>query len=349
MINIFSDPHLGVLRSSHTNKASRQLLSHEIFKKSVECIDPDLPNLIAGDLFDKDCNSESTISDAVTLCKYVSLVLGGNHDLPNRQGAVSSLELIDQAMGEDSPIVLAEVGTVKVVPIELNGVRVVAVPHHSSQGQFDKALEQCMQTGGDLLVLHCNVDNGFAEGDDAALNVSTETLKALLGAFKHIAIGHEHHSRLILDGRVCILGNTFPTSFGDISDKFTWRYSPDTGFTPNQVWYRDWGYTEIRIDPESPLAPDCCPMGVQFIDLTGTALPEQGPEVAQFITQLWEHNPNLLMLRNQIEYSTSAFDLAGAVSTPQEVLGDLGSLVSSDLVDSDLIELWKHYKAEVGA
>lgn len=142
------------------------------------------PVFCLGDLFDTWNNEEAVIDDAFRLLDRVNRVIAGNHDLPNREGKVSSLQLIHHALPSPK-VILAQVDQVGFDFWEDTEHLVMFVPHHALQSMFEAALIEAepfamtQRYPHKILCLHCNYDFGF-ELTDSTLNLTQANAKILL-------------------------------------------------------------------------------------------------------------------------------------------------------------------------
>lgn len=341
MITLFSDPHLGIQRQAHTTADSKKRLNQAVFKHAMLASVGDNAICLA-DLFDKDSNDEATILQGMRVAAQCEVVLAGNHDLPNREGKTSSLQLINEAMGETSTVVIAPLHEAEVTRGSVGDVNVTIIPHLSTQQLFDQAVDDaCSESIGGLLLTHCNYDNGFAQ-DDASLNLSKGQAERLLEHYQMILSGHEHNYSEHFGGRLVMVGNTFPTSFGDISDKFVWTFDQKAGLTKEQIWSKDKHYRRIEVSDDLELDDNL--LEVQFLDIDGRINPDKGPELAEFIQSLWEGFGALLMVRNNVTYTTDS-QLTSASEGAR--IHDLPKQIGDDLANTDLKPLWDAYSKDI--
>lgn len=335
----FSDPHIGTVRNSHTTVQSRAALKFELFKTSARLIEVtgSDPLFCLGDLFDTDSNDEATIMQGADVVKRCTAVLGGNHDLPNREGKLSSLQLLSSVIpgrivcgSTDEPGYMLYITAEAVVYM---------VPHMATQDLFDLSLSEVLGAASQVvdrskvLCLHCNYNSGLIH-NDASLNLTREKADELLEVFDYVLLGHEHEHRTLHGGKLIILGNTHPTSFSDISDKYLWEFD-GSGFRPHLLWSRSDGYLNMDWEQGSDELHDT----VQFIEITGKAPAERLPDIAQGIASLWKTCPNLLMVRNNVEADVALPEVDTTVSRTL----DLPSRISLALADSDLLPIWNEY------
>jgi DNA repair exonuclease SbcCD nuclease subunit len=348
MIVIMSDPHLGTNRGANTTVASRQHLKQTLFKQLDNNLStyngPGVTKIIAGDLFDKDTNDEAAILQGLQVMRKCDVILAGNHDLPNRANKVSTVQLLDELSGCDGTVVIPPVGGVRIEQGAAKcGTNITLIPHHATQQLFDEAIQAALNNPiGGLVITHCNFDSDRATHDDASLNMPREQAQQLLDAgYEYILNGHEHAHSTHLGGRFVNLGNTHPTSMGDISDKYLWTYTHGK-LEKHLIWDAHMGYAEIEITGEPAEWPEPN-IHSEFVDLVGTIAPEHGPELAEYVTR-WFGAMGRLMVRNRVGYTT---DILVSEASEGGKIHDLEAQISSDLSGSDLGELWNHYRAEV--
>jgi len=340
-MRIFTDPHLGRNAGAHTSKQSSEALNEAIYhnaKMATKVTENGTSVVCVGDLFDKSHNRENILLQGLSIAKKCDLILAGNHDLANRENTKTSIEVIKAYF--DS-VVSARVNETLYEFYEEGGdesFEFAIIPHHSSQDLFDSAIEQTLTSNksGDLIFLHCNFNSPFAT-NDSSLNLSIEQSEQLLNKFKYIVLGHEHNHRWELGGRLLILGNTHPTNFGDISDKFFWDYLPSTGFKKNKIWAKDKGYLKISVNEllDSGLSYS----GQNFIEIVGEEVnPKHSTAIAKALHDIWHSgDAGLFMVRNNITFK----QLISATVNKSVQLKDVTEAISNDLKETDLIELWE--------
>ena len=352
--HFWSDPHLGLNRTSHTTPVSRKALRDALYHQAKDIVAGDrdsTASICLGDLFDTTENDESVIAQGAEIASKCALVLSGNHDLANRDGRMSSLALIG-TLCDDSAIAIDD-DSVNHFRLSFPDCYIVTVPHKRTQGLFDEALagleNNCSKDRPCVLLLHCNYASGFATAE-SSLNLTREQAAILVEKFDYVLLGHEHIPRSDFDGRLQILGNIHPTSFADISDKFIWRLEEGV-LVSEQVWstnrlaVKDW---EWLLNPSVSYGPVDYAVtkvnweGIQFIDITGTAPAARLPEIAKAIQKLWSEAPDALMIRNSVKAES-------VVVEAQEVRRalDIPSRITEELQGSKLLPLWTHYLGRV--
>jgi len=328
--NLFSDPHLGTKRAAHTTAESAQRLKDRLYTSALMASDAlHGINICGGDLFDRAYNDETTLLQGYNIAHRCRFVLSGNHDETNRQGAMTSLHALKE-MG--APVVSCpDLST----PHFDHFKEFWMVPHHASQEMFDQALQEAADhasqssDGNKYLILHCNYNCPF-DTEDSTLNLSPEMAEFLLQHFTRIFIGHEHNSKLLFDDRLVIMGNTHPTSFSDVSDKFRWELDPATDeLTPVRIWEESYAYREIKFgDPIPDLA------GVQFVDVIGAEPVDNGVEVAEYVRSIWNAGNTLIAVRNNVEIIDHL--ASDGIDTSSPALVNLSQRIHDDLEGSDL-------------
>lgn len=355
MITIFSDPHLGRQLQAHTTAASRERMAESIFNAAygIAASNFELGHVIcAGDLFDKFQNAEAAILQGARVVQRCSVTMAGNHDLTNDAGKVGSLQLLKQMLPPDSgtEILITEFGNSDSYLRHIDGIDFVFVPHHATQELFEQSLKDVEDWARQrritrsvkpkaYLVLHCNYDSGF-DVDQTALGLSRREAQALLDAgFDHILIGHDHHPREDLNGRVTVLGNTHPTGFGDITPKRILQIV-DGKHEFVEVWSPAGRYIQLDAEMLMEGIPEHVPQGVQFIDIVGKLAPEHVMHLAKAVRGLWTcYQP--LAIRNRAEI----VKVTGGDSVSHD-FASIDKVVREDLADEpELLELFSGYWA----
>lgn len=338
MIRILNDTHLGNKAGAHTTHSSSKLLDQRIFDRALKASTTDNSATVVhgGDLFDKFSNKEDVILQGITIANNCDVIVGANHDLSNRSNVQSSIAVVDEIFDN---VCMAKVNEAKFEHFESDcGTEFTIIPHHSSQDLFDEAINNCIadvKNKRDLLFLHCNFNSPFAQ-NDSSLNVTTEQCTQLLDKYSFIVLAHEHNHRWEMSGKLLVTGNTHPTNFGDISDKYYWDYDKTTNkFTPTKVWSKEDRYLKLSV--KQLLDGNYVVKDKDFIEVVGTEIPpEKAPEIAQAMQSIWQVCPDLLMLRNNVEFKT----LVAEEVDKEAQLEDVIKAISKDLEGSDLSELW---------
>ena len=357
-IRFFSDPHLGVRRKAHTTKKSAAALQNKVFDYALEACRYTAPDsnlrsvVMLGDLFDASQNPESVLVQGWAVAQECNFVLSGNHDLVNREGVVSTFDALADMDASERFIRAEDYDNPTIKNLGSLDVSVTAIPHHASQAVFDEALQIALELAKSekleghrtILLLHCNYNLEFAVDNDATLNLTTEQATELLTGFDYILSGHEHNSSEHLDGRLIMLGNTYPTSFSDISDKYVWDYDLVAGVMEKHcIWSKASGYIEIPytdgLKPESVAGVE----SAQFIDVVGTGTAARASDISAFMNSLRESAPNAIAIRNNV----AILDGLKSVEVAEKPsLINLRDEISEDLKDSDVYPLWKELSAK---
>ncbi len=343
-MRILTDTHLGRRAGAHTNINSSRELDHAIFNNAKLATDTSDTTVHVGDLFDKSHNPEYVLLQGLHIAGRCDVILGGNHDLSNRENTKTSIEVVGNVHDN---LCHAQVSEVKFEDFEdEDDTLFTIVPHHSSQDLFDKALDLvCTNTEDgesgkrDLVFLHCNFNSPFAQ-NDSSLNLTPEQAEKLLKSFKYIVLGHEHSHRWEMDERLLILGNTHPTNFGDISDKFFWDYNPNDGFTKTLCWSKDEQYLKLK-------ASDLVKSGVHmattpnFIEIVGEDFdPALASDLASAMQDIWDvTDSNLYMVRNNVNFK----QIVATTIDSGVQLEDVTQAITGDLRETDLLELWQEH------
>lgn len=335
IVNIFTDPHLGTKRAMHTTPESSKRLSTALFEAAMTAKSADYQNIIVGDLFDKTSNTESVIVQGLLVAEN-AIVLAGNHDETNREGTSSSLDVIEEAGG--SHIVQCEV-----VGRPSYQVRegMVFVPHHASQELFLEALDLVMaeDVEGKVLFVHCNRGE-LPQQDDSTLVISFELEDRLLTKFKRVFYGHVHgsHSNQVegdeVVSRGVVLGNTHPTSFGDISDKYRYTYDleKDT-LIRHKIWDKATRFIQLTLGSDLPVGD------FDFVEIVGNGTRQ---EVSDYLQLAWAAYPNAYAIRNNCEFAHVEDVMVADVD-----LEDLPATIERDLAGTDMLPLFKEIRNKI--
>lgn len=369
---IYTDPHIAANRTANTTPKSRARLKAALLAKTKQILSSAAAltcdrSVCVGDFFDTYRNDQADVLAALKPFMGTDYILAGNHDLLAHADSISSLVFLDQMakqlpLDENEPrpeVIYGKLGETHVKQVNLQDAVLLFIPHVYTQALFERSLDEAAVIASTLageqpalsvyLFLHCNVDSGFAEGSDIALNLTTERAKAMLEAgVTRIFCGHEHEPRDLLQTRLMILGNTHPTSFADMGSKrFVvldtatgevdehWTYSADRHY-----FAVDWGGFDLN--HPHPFGPEAVEEAAHWIRLTGTANASQVVDLAKLVRKLWDTCPNLMGLKVDVKIADLQLDpSAGQVS-----VADLKELVTRELQSQpDLLELWKEIAA----
>ena len=319
-----TDHHLGVVRNDGTTPSSRKRLqlametaAMEIFAKAASLV-PNPVHASVGDMYDKFTNDEVVLARTMRIIDGFSYLLEGNHDVQNVKDSCSSLKFICSVLDEmpetagrtKGQRLATEFGKFGVETFTHEDIVAYAIPHVATQDLFDKALDLAKAKAGNhallpgqklILLLHCNYEAPFT--NETSLNLTAERTRDLLQVFSYVMLGHDHMPKTDFGGRLVVMGNTRPTSFSDISDKFFY-YFQNGELHKVQIYdaatkYVELPWTEIqsRIDNGSL-------QNVEFIRLVGKAMPSDLLTISKGMKSLWLACPELLALKQSVELVT---------------------------------------------
>ncbi len=317
-IVMFTDPHLGLRRASHTTTRSQRLLRDRLFEQCEEvirhrdeliCENPDVWTVCAGDMFDQFSNDEETIEQGAKIAESCDIVLAGNHDESNRTDVIGSLRLIwnitksSILLSPDQSKPYAEVAK----PPYSNEVAIICVPHCLNQELFEQSIAIAVQKHEELatvqrklLLLHCNLGSGYGRLEDASSSLYlTPELQERVACFDHVIVGHEHEIKQI--GNIKVLGNTYPVSFGEISDRFFYVYDTDTNEFEQHLLFsaeREYGQLEAveLLESEGKISTSKF-----LVEITGTIKQSEHAALARATANFWKTNDHLYAVKKSVE------------------------------------------------
>lgn len=342
---LFTDPHLGLKRSSNTTQKSQQLLRDHLYELALELAQKE-SSICVGDLFDKSENSEEIILQGIEVSKPCRYVLAGNHDIKNIADSVTSFDVVKVTKsGMVSSPDLSK-------PYIYSHAGLTFIPHCMTQAIFEESIrEACNAPYPDpeksptlALFLHCNVGDGFGdlEGDGSCLWLTSELQKLVVERFDFVLVGHEHEPRTLHDGKLVILGNTFPLGFGEIADRY--YYTLDT---EKKTLERTLSVRASDIFEELPVELLFSAKGTNettklLVDITGEINANESSEYARYISTFWKTNPHLLMVRKSVEVRNMGklvgeckVDRRGLVEIIRDQLGSRGFSVEMAELELD--------------
>lgn len=345
-IHFFSDPHMGVERRANTTSSSRKALKQEIISQLKTILGAGHLSICLGDLFDTYRVPEETMLEAYWQFQNIYFTLAGNHDVINDRDAVGSLQFFSEAL--PAKVVSLPYGTSGFVPTEIGGAWIYSIPHTTTQALFEESLQaaydsaQVLTENGEkdkprILLLHCNMNRPEEFLSETELNLTVQDAVALSECFDHVLLGHEHNP-VDYPNNVTVLGNVFPTSFSDISDKRTLIFDTETGEMESEVhWQKDDHYLEVNWKA----LPDTL-AGIQFLDLTGKVTSDEVFEISETVRLAWKNGPDLLAVRDSTE-AEGMFHVeqASEVGVKSETFGDF---ITSRLQGSDIAEVFEEVK-----
>lgn len=282
---IASDPHFNPQRQGGTTNQSRIELEEHLFVRFNHTLDtiPHDALIIVGDLNAKYSVSEKTLLNTYGILQQENhcIILRGNHDSGSmKQGEISSLELLDYLM--------PNLMTVFHQPHTIGEMHFV--PHCFNQEEFDQHIEAVEDN--QLVFIHANLDNTFAENADHSLNFSSEQYNSLKDRGCTVVIGHEH-AALDID-RLHIVGCHYPTSIADClgGDKRVLLYDSDTKqITSVETWNKAEEY--IEMDWRDIQATDH-----KFIRINGECEVVEYPEIVRSIAKLRKESSAFIIASN---------------------------------------------------
>jgi hypothetical protein len=214
-VKLTTDWHIASKRVAGTTPASNQALQQYLLDSFKAALDPSLPHLICGDLFNEfTIDAGNLIATYEILSKFLSTgqrlaVLRGNHDHHPRGAQVSSFDLLMSILESQYPDNL----TVAREVTEWH--QFILVPHLPNNEILKIEVEKLAGVKGKVVVFHANYDNFHAADTEHSLNVTPEMAEMLLGNGNKLVFGHEHDHRLLFGGNLLVLGNGAPASVAD--------------------------------------------------------------------------------------------------------------------------------------
>lgn len=365
----FSDPHVGLVRRAHSTPRSRERLKQYILfhvKHIFELARRLAGNghsgtqfVCLGDLVDTYSNDENVINTCLDIVSRCDLVLAGNHDSPNRADHLGTVGFISRVLPRK--VAYAPPGYLQIREHWLApyNTLLLAVPHHTTQTLFDTALDHAVRKAQShhdhghkvIVLLHCNYDNAHTEGVDTALNLAPAQAEALLRHAEYVLLGHEHNPRSAFDGRLQIVGNVFPTGFGDLSDKrvLVWdgqRLTSETIWQMKGKAQRFMADCVIRGPDYWSRLTDC-----QFLEISGQVAADQIQPFFHNLAQLWEKLPALCLVRNLANVTPASLLDSGVRPTDNadDSLDRLAQRIEAELnqTDPELATLYTHYQRQL--
>lgn len=337
-LSIFTDPHLGVSRKANTTASSSARLNDALFTQAKKCCNVDGPIFVAGDLFDKGNNHERVIAQGIAVAQRAT-VLAGNHDSTNREGDVTSLQLVAEAV--PGRVIMAH--NIRSSRFAEPFPGVFAVPHHASQELFMQALQSASNAAAaspapnKYLFVHCN--RGIAgineTAPDSTLVLSDEDEDTLLETFTTIFYGHEHKPGAYKGDRVFVLGNTHPTGFGDISDKFKYVLDTETDELARQLIWEEADHF-ARLELGDPLPTNDY---LQFVEVHGAGTRQ---DVSKYVSEIWDTYPSAFGVRSVCQYTDDVKVDGEAVD-----FHDIPAIIERDLEGTDLLPLMQELRGSL--
>lgn len=217
-ITVLNDLHLGVGRVGGTTDESASNLREYAQQKYRELLNESSYVAINGDMFDtyQVPTSELLMAYLTTVDWLESVgcmlwLIPGNHDLSKNSANLSSFELLARLLENQYPDKVRYCPGANWLDTQAG---VYAISHLANQDLFDQALAS-IPVEAKYVLLHCNYDNSFAGQSDHSLNLSRAVAKDLTRNGMTLILGHEHQGRALMNDKVIIVGNQFPTSVSD--------------------------------------------------------------------------------------------------------------------------------------
>ena len=334
MITFFSDPHIGLNRQAGTTPTTREIIRRNILKA--------IPigkgyTICLGDLFDKYSNSEDIILSATEAYNDLHICLSGNHDLKNTADSLGSIQLLD-AMTSENQLIRNDFGFANAFYSDVEGTKIISVPHCSTQNLFFDSLCQAEQMGGEILLLHCNFDApAHRDLSETELNLSRENAEELLKVFKYILIGHEHNAAEHFGGRLKIVGGVYPTSFNDMKSKRYLTYE-NGEFTSHETWSKD-NYLVLTW-PYAFSVPDM--PETEFIRITGTRKQSEGKDFL-YLLNLLRKSGKVLAIKDDTVLEEMQTDFEGV----EQSMTLVDSIRKALLEKPEELALWNELQEEI--
>lgn len=349
MKHVFTtDYHIGKSTRTNTTLSSRERLKRtniEVLNAILDRHPADF-RIMLGDLFDSARVSPEDEIHGAKLAAKNRIVLSGNHDMVPQKDKASSFEAVGILSSEES-FLANDFGEAKVYTRSCARVTYTAVPHCANQELFNRILKEVApdtSSRKQILLLHCNYNNGFAQDIDAALNLEKVQAEEILDrGFDYILIGHEHQAATHLGGRVKIVGNQQPLSFSDINGKNK-TYLVYDDKTDEWIERLSWDAQkafELKVENTPNLFNEQdIPQGVEFLTITGELPREKAAKLQRKIGSLWS-NGELFAIRSLVNY-TQGEKALNATTT----LDNLEEEIAKTLTGPTL-ELYKRLRGEV--
>lgn len=325
LIGMFTDPHIGLRRLSGTTAESQvrlKFLLENMAHSAIETLrQKEAKEVIClGDLFDKFSNSEEDIAVGAKIVEKCDYVLAGNHDVSNQVSKSGSLKLLSQISESGDNVVISKDPSVPYMEILKNtdSFLVVAIPHCINAETFHSSIEHAIAGASSAgskfkyLLLHCNVGEGFGETMSShELWLTAEYAEKALRVFDRIFIGHEHEPSFknvengkfvpsdLDDAGIVILGNTYPLSFGEISDRSVYilnaaRNTVESFCTVTSKEI----LTKVKVED---LVLGGVKVSTPYVRIEGTLKYEDTAKFYSNVSRIFKENPTLIMIGKYYE------------------------------------------------
>lgn len=256
-----ADTHIGfsAYRKLYENGINqREIDIFDSFKQFIDYALQNKPDLIihAGDLFDSVRPTNRAISYVIdqlillSKAKIPFIVIAGNHSTPRLRETGSVFRLIEH-LENIYPIYRSKYET-----IEINDLKVHAIPHCNDQETFDQNLKKIKLDKNfkyNVLVLHTGVEGvnyagkfSYIQDEFNELKVKTGSLK---DSFDYIALGH-FHKYTEVQSNAFFAGSTEKLSFTEVAQK--------KGFIEVDLKNKNFEFKELKIREMIDLEPIYC-------------------------------------------------------------------------------------------
>lgn len=319
---VLNDLHLGVIRSGGTTQESAAALRAWTMQRYKSLLGVGDNVIINGDMFDTYMVPLSDLLDAYQITaewlddiKCTLVLIPGNHDLSKNSANIGSFQLLAHLLIARFPAQVRYLVGGNWVDRQAG---IYAISHVPNQDLFELALS-VVPEGVNTLLLHCNYDNTFACAADHSLNLMRDQAKVLVKRGITVVLGHEHQGRTMMNDKVIIVGNQFPTSIADClahgdGQKDGTKYllqidGEDMELIP--TWSRgdaDGGYQEVDWQTISS--------GMEhesFIRVTGHATASQAADVIKTVSKL-RQNSDAFVITNSVKIEGAGDDVEIAES-----------------------------------
>lgn len=301
---ILNDLHMAVERSAGTTPASREALRSFMFAKLTEMMESsgETDLLVLGDLLDtfeiapRDWVAVYVIFNEWLAKGHTLKLVAGNHDVSAKGNKLSSFAMLAHVLSEQyrDRVVVLDIGQSAMVD---KGV--MAIAHHANQELFDLTLTAALQSTEvyTTLLLHCNLDNHFAQQADHSLDLSAEMAEKFAARGVQILLAHEHNSRKV--GNVTVLGNQIVTSIADcLESPVKWMHTLNDGeLVAVETWRADGEKGYALIDwRELPVYEG----NAAFIRVTGIASSNEAGDCISSIAK-FRTKSNAFVITNSVK------------------------------------------------
>lgn len=306
-LSILNDLHGGAIRTGGTTPKSGWSLRQYILERMqmlLNIAQGDL--LILGDLLDAySILYTDLLAILFMLQKWAAdhpddtlYLVPGNHDLSKTVTTMSSFQFLAKLLSAMDNVVVID------KPGRLSKHRGYVIPHVVNQEQFDIELGK-VPDDVDLLFVHCNYDNKFAQQADHSLNLSAD--QALKLPVKHIIFAHEHQHKVAMNGKVQVIGNQIPSSVADClgNTEKLMLVIEDGKLVYVPVWSAKGSFSRVNWQ-ELHTAP----ADAQFIRVEGDATAVEASAVVTAIAKL-RNSHNAFVITNAVKVEGRSSEVEG--------------------------------------